>query len=149
MPYGCVRNYMRLGSACAIYGRQNMGFSHSHVQWIIVDLDKYICRVDCYVFLFNSMKGYKGVRGIAPLIRNVGTRWRWVVNFRTATLTPRKNPGFYRRWGLVICSAGLDVLEKRKISCPYGDSNPGWSIGKGCSYTATDVVFVPGSLLYN
>jgi hypothetical protein len=70
MPCGCVRIYMLLGSACAIYGRQNMGFSHTHVQWIIIDLDMYIYKVDCYVFLSNSMKGYKG------LIRNLGTRWR-------------------------------------------------------------------------
>jgi hypothetical protein len=61
MPCGCVRSYMRLGSACAIYGCQNMGFSHSHVQWIIVGLDKYIYKVDCYVFLFNSKEGYKGL----------------------------------------------------------------------------------------
>ena len=41
-----------------------------------------------------------------------------MAKFRTPALTPRKNPGFYRTGGLVVCGAGLDVLEKIKISYP-------------------------------
>jgi hypothetical protein len=51
------------------------------------------------------MKAYRGRRVVASLILNLGTRWRWAVNF------PR---------------AGLDVLEKINISYPSLDSNP-WS----------------------
>lgn len=57
MTYGCVCSYICLGSAWAIYGRQNMGFSHSHALWIIIDLNKYIYKVNSYVFLFYSVKG--------------------------------------------------------------------------------------------
>jgi len=35
-----------------------------------------------------------------------------------------EEPQFLWKRKLVVSSAGLDVLEKRKISCPYGDSNP-------------------------
>ena len=40
------------------------------------------------MFVFYSMKVRRGSRGIAPLIFNLGTRWRLVVN-----ITPRP---FYR-----------------------------------------------------
>jgi hypothetical protein len=36
------------------------------------------------------MKAYRGSRGTAPLILNLGTRWRWVVNFTPRPLYPRK-----------------------------------------------------------
>jgi hypothetical protein len=39
-----------------------------------------------------------------------------------------EEPQFLSKRRLVVSSAGLDVLEKRKIFCPYGDSKPGWSI---------------------
>jgi len=29
----------------------------------------------------QTLKGYKWSRGIAPLIRHLGTSWRWVVTF--------------------------------------------------------------------
>ena len=35
------------------------------------------------VFPLHSMEGYRGSRGIVPLILNLGRRWRWVVNFIT------------------------------------------------------------------
>jgi hypothetical protein len=41
----------------------------------------------------HAVKAYRGTRGIAPLILNLGTRWRWVVNFTPRPLYPRKiNP---------------------------------------------------------
>jgi len=39
-------------------------------------------------------------------------------------LTPGKNAGTHWRGGSVVHRAGLDVLEKRKISCAYQNSNP-------------------------
>jgi hypothetical protein len=32
-------------------------------------------------FPFHSMKAYRGSKGVASLFLNLGTRWRWVVNF--------------------------------------------------------------------
>jgi hypothetical protein len=36
------------------------------------------------------MKAYRRSRGTAPLILNLGTRWRWVVNFMAQPLYPRE-----------------------------------------------------------
>ena len=36
------------------------------------------------------MKAYKGSRGTAPLILNLGTRWKWVINFTSHSLCPRE-----------------------------------------------------------
>ena len=45
-------------------------------------------------FLVSTTNAYKGSRGIAPLILNLGTRWRQVVNQTpTAALSPEKNTG--------------------------------------------------------
>ena len=33
------------------------------------------------IFIVHAMKEYRGSRGITPLILDIGTRWRWVVNF--------------------------------------------------------------------
>jgi hypothetical protein len=118
----CVCSYIRLGSAYVTYGCLNVGVSHSHKQWIIVDLDlvSLFSNVNCCVFLICTVKACRGTRSISPPIRNLGIRWRWVVNFRTAALTPRKTPGCYRRGGLAVPSAGLDGLEKRKCLAPTG-----------------------------
>jgi hypothetical protein len=35
------------------------------------------------------MKAYRRRRVIAPVIVNLGTRWRWVVNFTLQPLYPR------------------------------------------------------------
>jgi hypothetical protein len=37
------------------------------------------------------MQAYRGIRGIAPLIANLGTIWMWVVH-APAALPPRKKP---------------------------------------------------------
>jgi len=36
------------------------------------------------------MKAYRGNRGIAPLVLNLGARWRWVVNLTLPSLERRK-----------------------------------------------------------
>ena len=34
----------------------------------------------------HAMKAYKGSTGIAPLIRNLDTEWRWVAKFKPRPL---------------------------------------------------------------
>jgi hypothetical protein len=68
------------------------------------------------VFPVHVMKGYRGSRGSAPQILNLGTKRRKVVNFTPRPLYPSgKNP---RRLG------GLQSLSEcsneEKISCPPG-----------------------------
>jgi hypothetical protein len=63
------------------------------------------------------MKVYRGSRRITPFIINLGSRWKWVVNF-----TPRplyslgNNPRTRWKEEWTEDRAGVDVLEKRKIS---------------------------------
>jgi len=66
------------------------------------------------------MKAYRGSGGISPFILNLGTTWRCVVNFKPRPFYPSTHSTGV--W--VGKCAGLDVLEKRKISCPCRDSNP-------------------------
>jgi len=63
------------------------------------------------------MNAYGGSRGIAAFILNSGTRCRCVANFR-----PRSGTHWIGGW--VGPTAGLDVLETRKISCPYWNLKP-------------------------
>lgn len=42
-----------------------------------------------------AVKAYRGTRSVAPLIRNSGTRWRWVVNFTSWPLDPRRKGSYY------------------------------------------------------
>jgi hypothetical protein len=72
------------------------------------------------------MKAYKGSRGIAPFILNIGARWRKVVNIAAWLLHPQQRtliPTEQKaRWAPRV---GMNYLEKRRISCPCGDSSPG------------------------
>jgi hypothetical protein len=45
-------------------------------------------------FPVQAIKAYMGRRDTAPLILNIGTRWRWVVNFMLWPCTPRKEPWY-------------------------------------------------------
>jgi hypothetical protein len=38
----------------------------------------------------NAKKAYSRSRGTVPLILNLATRWRWVVNFTSLPLCPRE-----------------------------------------------------------
>jgi hypothetical protein len=66
------------------------------------------------------MKAYGEWRCIST-IPDLCTRWRWVVSFKLLPHYPRTH------WigGGVCPRAGLDAVEKRKISCPCRESNPG------------------------
>jgi hypothetical protein len=66
------------------------------------------------VFPDHAMRTYRGSRVIAPLI--LGTRWRWVVNFKSlSALHPDNNYSTHWKGGWVGPRACLDVLEKWKV----------------------------------
>jgi hypothetical protein len=74
----------------------------------------------------QSMKVYRERRGRTPFILNLSTRWTKVVNTaaeplhtQQRTLIPTEEDA---RW---VPRAGMHHLEKRRISCPCGDSSPG------------------------
>jgi hypothetical protein len=69
------------------------------------------------------MKACRGSRSMAPLILNLGARWRWAVSFMPWSLYPRKEPR-YPLGGWVGPRTGLNILEKRKICCPSQHLNP-------------------------
>jgi hypothetical protein len=67
----------------------------------------------------DAMKSGSG--GIAPGIRNLSTRWRWVVNFKPLSLHPRGETVSGIHWirGWMDSRASMDMMEEGKISCPY------------------------------
>jgi hypothetical protein len=71
--------------------------------------------------------GLCGSRSIAPLIRNLRTRWRWVVKITSRPLYPGKEPPAHWLGGCVGPRAVLDGLEKRTIPCFCRDSESGYS----------------------
>jgi len=71
------------------------------------------------------MKAYWGSGGTAPIIIDLGTRWRWVVSSTPRLLYPQgKSPlcPLVRR--LAGPRAGWDAVMKRKIPRPCRFSNP-------------------------
>jgi len=46
------------------------------------------------VFLIHAIKAYRGKRGIAPPILNLGIRWRTVINVTFRPFNPGKESGF-------------------------------------------------------
>jgi hypothetical protein len=61
------------------------------------------------------MKAYWGSEGIAPLILDLGTRWRWVVSFTTRLLYPQGNSPRYpldRRLGRPQSRSGRGGEQK-------------------------------------
>jgi hypothetical protein len=69
-------------------------------------------------------KPHRGSRGIAPLILNLGNRWGSAVSFMLHLLHPHGKISGYQLNRCGDPGAGLDILEKRKISCTSQDSNP-------------------------
>jgi len=76
------------------------------------------------VFPVHAFKPRRMSRGVAPLLRNLCTRWgKW--------LTPCPGRCILGKWARTHWIEGwmgprnvLDVLEKRKSSCSYRDLNP-------------------------
>jgi len=68
------------------------------------------------------MNAYMGNRATVPIIFNLGTRWRQVVNF-TAWLLG-KNPDTSTQRGWNVCPRmWLSILETTKFSSPSQDLN--------------------------
>jgi hypothetical protein len=44
------------------------------------------------------MRAYREIRGIAPLILNFDTRWRWVVNFMSWEIYPLESTQVLTEW---------------------------------------------------
>jgi hypothetical protein len=68
------------------------------------------------IFPVYAMQTYKRSRGIAPLILNLGTRWRYGQIQAPAALPPGKNTCTNLIGGWVGPRASLYVFEKRKVS---------------------------------
>jgi hypothetical protein len=73
----------------------------------------------------HATKACRGNRVIAPLIPNLGAKLKREFSFTSPPVYPReRNPyPFNRRLGGP--QRHLDIVEKRKMSCPNRDSNPG------------------------
>jgi hypothetical protein len=62
---------------------------------------------------------------MAPLILQLGTRWRGVVSFTIpAAIPPGRNTGTHRTGGWVGSTAGLDGFREHEIYFPCLDPNP-------------------------
>jgi hypothetical protein len=72
------------------------------------------------VSLLNTTTTQLGWRGIAPFTLDRG---KWLTSCLT-TLHPGKNPSTHRIGNWVGPRAGLDIWDKRYISCTYWDLNP-------------------------
>jgi hypothetical protein len=69
----------------------------------------------------HAMKAFTRIGGIAPLILNLDTGWSSVINFMPQPLYPREIT-LHTLNGRAL--TGLNILEKRQISCPCQESNP-------------------------
>jgi len=59
------------------------------------------------------MKTYWGSRDTAPLIPNIGIRWKWVVCFTPRSLySQERTTGTDWIWGWVGPGAGLDAVAR-------------------------------------
>ena len=63
-------------------------------------------------FSAHTMKADRGSRGVAPLILNLGTGWKWVVNFiPSSTLPLRKNPATHSvgSWVVTVLTSPVSI----------------------------------------
>ena len=88
-------------------------------------------------------KSNGGSRGIAPLILNLCTGWRWVVNFRPRPLYPAQRTAVHNEHEAERSRAGLDVLNKGKLLA--GNWNADRPVHSVFDYTITG----PGGGLNN
>jgi hypothetical protein len=75
----------------------------------------------CYYFLqkyevvpVHPLEAYRGGRGIAPPIRNLGAGWRSTA-YASAVLSLGKKPGTLLMNGWTVRIAGLGVVNRRKM----------------------------------
>ena len=89
-------------------------------------------------FSVCTMKAYGRSGVIAPIILDLGSRWRWVVNFMLRQLNPGKRHHPLPRTHWIWCRlSNLDILEMQKSlvlprdrSPDYLASNPGTIMNK-------------------
>jgi len=74
---------------------------------------------------------YSGGRSIAPLILNLSTNCgEWLTSCPDHLITRERVSGTHWAGGWVGPRADLDILEKRKIPCPWPESSPNcWAHG--------------------
>jgi len=70
------------------------------------------------------MKAGRGRRGIAPLILNLDTVWRLMINFRALALHLWERSLLPIKQGLGGLLRWYRHFGEKKISCPCCDSNP-------------------------
>jgi hypothetical protein len=64
-------------------------------------------------------------RDITPLILNLGTRWRWMVNVRVRLVDQwRKKPGTHWMWGWISPRNGLDGFLRGENFFPQPEFEP-------------------------
>ena len=74
-----------------------------------------------YSFTVHTIPEHRFSRGIAPLILNLGTRWRWVVNFTPWMLYPQERNPVSAKMKALPQSLSRHCWRREKISCPYQD----------------------------
>jgi hypothetical protein len=98
----------------------------------------------------HAMKTYWGSGGIAPRITDLGTRWRWVVNFTPRPLYPQgKAPGTHWIGGWVGLRAVLDTVLKRKIPSPRRGSKLRTPIVQSVAKRYTDRAITAPAMIWN
>ena len=85
---------------------------------------KFLIRIYEKVVPANAIKASEGSKGVVPLIRNFGARWRWIVNITSRPLCPGQIPGIQSTEDWVGPRAVLDVFEKTKTLPLVGIRNP-------------------------
>jgi hypothetical protein len=94
--FACFRNYLHDKKAkwrlrhCILYN--NIFRNWDHI--CVVQKDKAVP--------VHSMKAYTVSRGTAPLILNLGTKWRCVVNIKFRRVIPGKEPRYPLKRGLGV-----------------------------------------------
>jgi len=66
-----------------------------------------------------------GSGGITPTTLNLDTKWTWVVSFTPRPLYPRERVQGVNWTGDWVGPRAMDMMAKRKITCPRRKSNPG------------------------
>jgi hypothetical protein len=115
------------------------------LQWLTVSAQDYDSKVNVKVKLslclnkHHAMKAYWEVEVYLHSFFELGTRWRWVVNFTPRLLYPRgRGPGTHWIGGWVGPRAVLDAVVKRKIPSPRRESNPRTPIVQPVAQRYTD-----------
>lgn len=76
------------------------------------------------VVLFHAIKAYCGSGVTSPLIPNLGTNWRRVVNSKPGRFSTEKEPRY--RWSMTLVGpqSWCGGCGEENLSCPCRNSNP-------------------------